>query len=59
MQAAYSDVRVLRSELAAASAEVASNLSVAARQRRKQGFADLLATLTALQEAAQLHAAFV
>ena len=52
-------MRILRSELATASAEVSKNLSVAARQRRKQGFVALLETLLALQEAAQLHAAFV
>ena len=59
VQAAHADVRILRSELAAAAAEVSANLSVAARQRKKQGFSELLATLVALQEASQLHAAFV
>ncbi|KAK9809306.1 hypothetical protein WJX73_003160 [Symbiochloris irregularis] len=58
LQAAYSDVRILRSELAVAAAEVSKNLSVAAKQRRKQGFIALLETLVALQEAAQMHAAF-
>lgn len=51
-------MRILRSELAIAAEEVSKNMSVAAKQRRKQGFIALLETLVALQEAAQMHAAF-
>ena len=50
-------MKVLRRRLGAALVEVAANLQVAGKQRRKQDLLQLLNALHSLQEASRLHTA--
>ena len=50
-------MKVLRRRLGAALVEVAANLQVAGKQRRKQDLLQLLNALHSLQEASRLHSA--